>query len=180
MLMFESMNNQHIATSKPVKICLVCYVGSKALCIKEGGIVTVCRMSLGLKAVMQLRCSSLLLDIEKAFPVTIFRIAFSKVEVSLELNGLLTKDKFLGELKANKYKLIQTVYPFICGYADQATVNIEYISLTKVNTTFYELILESHLKSWEGKEAFQAWMPTLKRKVKDLKDRMAHFLRRPL
>lgn len=116
--------------------------------------------------------SSLLARIEEEFPVTAFRVDFSKGEQSSQLNGLFKIDGVHGMLKAKDCHCINMMLPFIRAYLDRATRYIEDEELTKKNTMYSELLLKFYSRCSKMNTDSKACMSPLKGKLGELKDKI--------
>lgn len=79
-------------------------------------------------------------------------------------------------LKAKHYHCIGIMCPFICGYADSATRSFEDPELNNKNPMYSKLLLEFYFRSSKEKKEFEACISSLKRRRRELKDRMVRLL----
>lgn len=101
-----------------------------------------------------IRCSFPLKD----FPVTELHVGFSKGDPSSQLNGLFSSDGVHDMLQGRDYQCIDKEFHFICANVGKATGYTGDSELTKVNTTYCELVLEFYSRSAKWNTNFNPWM----------------------
>lgn len=85
-------------------------------------------------------------------------MVLSKGHVSLQLNELFISECVLGMLEAKDYQWFNVMTPCICLHVDKVTGYNEDAKLTKVSTTYFELLFKLFSKSPKSKRYFKVWM----------------------
>lgn len=105
---------------------------------------------------------SLLVSIEKQFPVTVFHFGFWRGELPTQMNGLFKSDDVHGNAGGERFQSNDTEIPFICRLADRATGYMEDLELTKVNYLYFELLIGKDGRSWRVRWKVYEWMVLLR------------------
>lgn len=177
MFTFEALHNQQYGVWKLFHPVLWALQGLKRCALKwEGPLEDIgrawvwkvaCRMSSFLCS-LALRTCDLWLDLHADF---------SKLEVTLPLNGLFSIDEIHGILVGKNFQGIDMVLPFICGWVYRVNIYIEHADLKKANILYFNLMFYLDPKSSKSRMCFTVWMWSCKGRVRDLGRRTVNFFK---